>query len=53
MLSNRIKENIRKILARRLSEKQRTVLLNSFSEGKTVNELAEIFDCTKLKIESF
>ena len=37
-------------MARRLSEKQRTVLLNSFSEGKTVNELAEIFDCTKLTI---
>ena len=37
-------------MARRLSEKQRTVLLNSFNEGKTVNELAEIFDCTKLTI---
>jgi len=37
-------------LAKRLSEKEKTVLVKSFTEGKSINELAEEFDCTKLTI---
>lgn len=37
-------------MAKRLSEKEKTVLVKSFTEGKSINELAEEFDCTKLTI---
>ncbi len=37
-------------MAKRLSEKEKTVLIKSFTEGKSINELAEEFDCTKLTI---
>jgi len=37
-------------LAKRLSEKEKTILVKCFTEGKTINELAEEFDCTKLTI---
>ena len=37
-------------MAKRLSEKQKTLLVKAFSEGKTVDELSEIFECAKLTI---
>ena len=37
-------------MAKRLSEKEKTILVKCFTEGKTINELAEEFDCTKLTI---
>tara|TARA_Y100000739_G_C20533406_1_gene430052 strand:+ start:178 stop:843 length:666 start_codon:yes stop_codon:yes gene_type:complete len=37
-------------LAKRLSEKQKQVIVKCFAEGKTVDELAEDFFCTKLTI---
>ena len=37
-------------LAKRLSEKEKTVLVKCFTEGKSINELAEEFDCAKLTI---
>ena len=38
------------ILAKRLSDKDKKYILNSFTEGKTINELADEFKCTKLTI---
>ena len=37
-------------MAKRLSDKEKTVLVKSFTEGKSINELAEEFNCTKLTI---
>ena len=37
-------------MAKRLSEKEKTVLVKCFTEGKSINELAEQFDCAKLTI---
>ncbi len=37
-------------MAKRLSEKQKDEILISFTNGKTVDELAEQFSCTKLTI---
>ena len=34
------------ILAKRLSDKDKKYILNSFTEGKTINELADEFKCT-------
>ena len=38
------------VLAKRLSEKEKKVILKSFTEGKTVDELAKQFFCTKATI---
>tara|TARA_Y100000739_G_C20513687_1_gene420769 strand:- start:208 stop:921 length:714 start_codon:yes stop_codon:yes gene_type:complete len=38
------------ILAKRLSDSQKNEILKGFSEGKTVEELSEKFNCTKLTI---
>ena len=37
-------------MARRLSEKDKKYIINSFSEGKTINELSKKFECTNLTI---
>lgn len=37
-------------MAKRLSEKEKIKLVNSFKNGKTIEELTEEFDCTKLTI---
>lgn len=37
-------------MARRLSEKDKKFIINSFSEGKTINELSKKFECTNLTI---
>ena len=37
-------------MAKRLSEKEKTEIVNLFSLGKSLNELAVIFDCSKLTI---
>ena len=50
MISYRIKYDLLFNLAKRLSEKEKTVLVKSFTEGKSINELAEEFDCAKLTI---
>lgn len=38
------------ILAKRLSEKQKTTIVKYFIKGRTVESLAEEFDCTKITI---
>ncbi len=50
MISYRIKYDLLFNLAKRLSEKEKTVLVKCFTEGKSINELAEEFDCAKLTI---
>tara|TARA_Y100000589_G_C27109687_1_gene611669 strand:+ start:10 stop:648 length:639 start_codon:yes stop_codon:yes gene_type:complete len=35
---------------KRLSEKQKLALIDSFKDGKTISELAEIYNCTKMTI---
>ena len=42
--------NIRLILAKRLSDKQKTTIVKYFINGRTVESLAEEFDCTKITI---
>ena len=37
-------------MAKRLSEEEKKVILKCFTEGKSINELAEEFDCAKLTI---
>ena len=36
------------VLAKRLSDKEKKIIIECFAEGKTVDDLAEEFDCTKL-----
>tara|TARA_Y100000746_G_C15371605_1_gene394404 strand:- start:207 stop:887 length:681 start_codon:yes stop_codon:yes gene_type:complete len=50
LISYRIKYDLLFNLAKRLSEKEKTVLVKCFTEGKSINELAEEFDCAKLTI---
>ena len=38
------------ILAKRLSETQKILIVEKFTDGKTIDELANDFDCTKLTI---
>ena len=49
-ISYRIRINIKFILAKRLTEKDKKTIINSFTKGKTINELAKEFGCTKLTI---
>ena len=37
-------------MAKRLSDKQKDEIINFFKSGKTIDELSEIYDCTKLTI---
>ena len=37
-------------MPKRLSEKQKLALIDSFKDGKTISELAEIYNCTKMTI---
>ena len=37
-------------MAKRLSEKEKLVIVKSFTEGKTVDQLADEFFCTKATI---
>ena len=47
-LFHRIKKNF--VLAKHLSEKQKEKILELFLNGKTIDELAIEFSCTKLTI---
>ena len=38
-------------MAKRLSEKEKEVIVNKFTEGSTIDELSLEFDCTKLTIK--
>ena len=49
-ISYRVRINIEFILAKRLTEKDKKTIINSFTKGKTINELAKEFGCTKLTI---
>ena len=48
--SNRILINYWLVLAKRLSEKEKIEIVESFTKGKAEDELAKKFNCTKLTI---